>query len=237
MRTRRFIAAYQHLVREEQPIALLMAGHPHKIDGLLSGDSTSFLRRAARHNLGMVPRYDIIEAFNLTLQDARRDIEPDAIEEAADIIGGFPFMLQLLGYRTWNMAFGHDVLTVDDVRRGALVAQSELASRVFDATVCELSHADVEFLKAMAQDDGPSRQADVAKRLRKSSGHVSSYKKRLMDAGAPSVYLGAVTYTCGSLSVRVGTQYQTGCPCVQKKVRRCTLRYPNCRRGPFRTNS
>ena len=183
MRTRRFITAYQHLVREEQPIALLMAGLPHKIDGLLSGDSSSFLRRAARHTLGMVPRYDIIEAFNLTLQDARRDIEPDAIEEAADIIGGFPFMLQLLGYRTWNMAFGHDVLTVDDVRRGALVAQSELASRVFDATVCELSHADVEFLKAMAQDDGPSRQADVAKRLRKSSGHVSSYKKRLMDAG------------------------------------------------------
>jgi len=87
MRTRRFITAYQHLVREEQPIALLMAGLPHKIDGLLSGDSTSFLRRAARHNLGMVPRYDIIEAFNLTLQDARRDIEPDAIEEAADIIG------------------------------------------------------------------------------------------------------------------------------------------------------
>ena len=87
MRTRRFITAYQHLVREEQPIALLMAGLPHKIDGLLSGDSTSFLHRAARHNLGMVPRYDIIEAFNLTLQDARRDIEPDAIEEAADIIG------------------------------------------------------------------------------------------------------------------------------------------------------
>lgn len=89
----------------------------------------------------MVPRYDIIEAFNLTLQDAQRDIEPDAIEEAVDVIGGFPFMLQLLGYRTWNMAFGHDTLTVDDVRRGALVAQSELASRVFDATVRELSLA------------------------------------------------------------------------------------------------
>ena len=141
MRTRRFITAYQHLVREEQPIALLMAGLPHKIDGLLSGDSSSFLRRAARHNLGMVPRYDIIEAFNLTLQDARRDIEPDAIEEATDIIGGFPFMLQLLGYRTWNMAFGHDVLTVDDVRRGALGAHSERASRVFEAPVCERATA------------------------------------------------------------------------------------------------
>lgn len=58
-----------------------------------------------------------------------------------DVIGGFPFMLQLLGYRTWNMAFEHDTLTVDDVRRGALVAQSELASRVFDATVRELSLA------------------------------------------------------------------------------------------------
>lgn len=58
-----------------------------------------------------------------------------------------------------------------------------------------------------------------------------------MHAGAPSVYLGAVTYTCGSLSVRVGTQYQTGCPCVQKKTRRCTLRHPNCRRGPFRTSN
>lgn len=58
-----------------------------------------------------------------------------------------------------------------------------------------------------------------------------------MYAGAPSVYLGAATYTCGSLSVRVGTQYQTGCPRVQKKTRRCTLRHLNCRWRPFRTNS
>lgn len=54
-----------------------------------------------------------------------------------------------------------------------------------------------------------------------------------MHVGAPSVYLGAATYTCGSLSVRVGTQYQTGCPCVQKKTRRCTLPVPKLQAGAF----
>lgn len=69
------------------------------------------------------------------------------------------------------------------MRRGAGFAQEELESRVFDATLSELSPADIEFLPAMSRDEDKTLQANLKTRLAKSPSHVSIYKKRLLEAG------------------------------------------------------
>lgn len=69
------------------------------------------------------------------------------------------------------------------MRRGAGLAQEELESRVFDATLSELSPADIEFLLAMSRDEDKTLQANLKTRLAKSPSHVSIYKKRLLEAG------------------------------------------------------
>lgn len=178
------VTVYQHFVREDRRVALLMAGLPYRINRLLSGSSTSFLRRAARHDLGSIPRFEVEEGFRLTVEEGGRTIDQQALERAADAIGGFPYMFQLVGYRSWNAA--GDVcneLTVQDVERGTALAQEELETQVFEATLAELSQGDIAFLRAMASEQEPVERAAIAQRLGRSSSYVSTYKKRLLEAG------------------------------------------------------
>ncbi len=178
------VTTYQHFVRENKRVALLMAGLPHRVSNLLTGKSTSFLRRAAQHSLGSIPSYEVKEAFLLTVEDCGKTIDADALEVASDAIGGFPFMFQLVGYRSWNMARQSPAITVEHVRQGSKLAQEELEGRVFDATLSELSAKDVEFLRAMDPSDGAlTSRKQLMERLKKNTSHISTYKKRLLDAG------------------------------------------------------
>lgn len=54
---------------------------------------------------------------------------------------------------------------------------------MFDAELAELLKGDVAFLQAMARDEGETERADVAARLNRSSSYISTYKKRLLEAG------------------------------------------------------
>lgn len=177
------VTVYQHFVRENRKVALLMAGLPYRVSMLLLGKSTSFLRRAARHDLGSIPPYEVKEAFRLTVEDGGKTVEDAALDAAAAAIDGFPFMFQLVGYRSWNAARQNDVITAEDVRQGVLIAQEELEARVFDATYSELSKGDRTFLGAMSPDGTPTSRADIAARLGKGSSYVSTYKKRLLETG------------------------------------------------------
>ncbi len=174
---------YQHFVREGRKVALLMAGLPYNVSVLLSGESTSFLRRAFRHDLGSIPAHDIEEAFVVTIEGAGKAIEQAALSRAVEATGGFPFMYQLVGYRMWNASRGEGVITEKSVEAGVRLAQGELRRQVFDATFNELSDGDVDFLRAMLADEGETDSSALASRLGKSSGHVSTYKKRLLEGG------------------------------------------------------
>ena len=177
------VVTFQHFVREGKKVALFMAGLPHKITKLVSGESTSFLRRAARYALGPIPAYEVSEAFRLTIESAGKCIDDEALDHAVHAIGGFPYMFQLVGYRMWNAAMRTDSIGIKELDRGIRLAREELRARVFDATFAELTPADIAFLRAMAQDEGDSKRSDIKTRLGKSSSHVSIYKKRLMDDG------------------------------------------------------
>ena len=173
----------QHFVREDKRIALFMAGLPSNIYDLVSGKRTSFLRRASRYDLGSIPDYEVEEAFRLTVADGGKTIGQPAMNAAVAAIGGFPFMFQLVGYRSWNASKRNDELTERDISIGIRLAKEELKSKVFDATYTELSRGDRVFLNAMLLDDGATQQRDLSKRLGKNPSYVSSYKKRLLRQG------------------------------------------------------
>lgn len=177
------VAAFQHFLDEGKKVALIMAGLPYAVTSLLSGKSTSFLRRAARYELQALNDYEVEEALMRTMRDGGKSFEPDALEAAVNAVKGSPFMLQLVGYRVWRMAGDSDTVDVSIVNAAASVARKELDQRVYEAVWFELSEADKSFLLAMAEDPTITRQADLAGRLNKPSGHVSRYKKRLMQQG------------------------------------------------------
>lgn len=176
------VTTYQHFIREDRKVALLMAGLPHNVSALLSGKVTSFLRRASQYDLGGLFDDEVEEAFRLTVEEGGRVVEQDALDIAVHEIGGFPFMFQLVGYRAWNTARG-GVITKGDVTTGARLAREELSRRIFDSTYAELSKGDRAFLAAMLDDDGYTTRDSLMQRLGKTTSYISTYKKRLLEAG------------------------------------------------------
>lgn len=173
---------YQHFIREGKKVALLMAGLPHNVSRLRSGKHTSFLRRAFRQELGAISPEDVHEGYRMTLEGNGKTIDPIALDAAVRATKGFPFMFQLVGFRMWNASTTGQI-TEENVKVGVELAQSDLRRQVFDSTYSDLSKSDLLFLKAMLEDESESSLSDISDRLGKPSGHVSTYKKRMLEAG------------------------------------------------------
>ena len=177
------VTVYQHFVREGRKVALIMAGLPHKVSGLVSGESTSFLRRACQHRLAAVQDYEVAEALRQTIEGAGKSVEDEALEAAVEAIEGFPFMMQLVGYRAWQASGEGEAVTAADVERGVRLARGDMRYRVLKPTLDELSDCDLDFIAAMLEDSDGSLPADIGERLGRGTGHVSSYRRRLLDRG------------------------------------------------------
>ncbi len=174
---------FQLLVGEDRKVALLMAGLPYHASSLLLGKTTSFLRRAQQFKLKSIPDYAVMEAFRLTVQEAGKEIDEDALEYAVDAIGGFPYLFQLVGFRAWNASGTSEHLTLKDVKEGTQIAKAELRDRIFDSTIEELSQGDQEFLSAMSKTQEYTLRSDIASKTGRDSSWISRYKKRLLEAG------------------------------------------------------
>lgn len=174
---------YQHFIREQRGVALVMAGLPSNVDALVSNKSVSFLRRAQRHKLGLIPTPDVYDAVRRTVESAGKTIQDDALAECARAIDGFPYMLQLVGYRCWQAANDTNAITLDDAQRGIAAAKQDFEEHVIASTYRELSGVDIKFLSAMTVDKGESRLAEVARRMGVTSSYASKYRARLCAAG------------------------------------------------------
>ncbi len=184
------VTTYQHWIREDRRVSLLMAGLPYNVDALIKGESTSFLRRAERYDLKPLSDVDVKEAFKLTVEEGGRTIDRSSLEDAAKAIDGFPFMFQLLGYRAWRTAGSSPALTEEHIAMGADAARQRLKERVYDATYAELSEGDRAFLFAMLEDEDRTTRASLMERLGRPTGHISTYKRRLIQAGVIDETLG-----------------------------------------------
>lgn len=178
----RLTTVYQHFVSEDRNISLLMAGLPHRISTLLNGKSISFLRRANRVKLGRISNADVKIAFDQTVRLGGKEITNEALDEATLSIDGFPFMMQLIGYYTWEIA-KNNVIENSDVKKGIAIAKEDMENRILEATLTELSDRDIDFLKSMLEDEKLSRTTKIAARIGMSTGNVSTYKKRLLEQG------------------------------------------------------
>lgn len=176
-------AVYQHFVTEERKVALVMAGLPYHAHQLVTNKSISFLRRAVHADLGRVSDADVEAAFRSTVENAGKTVSERALDICVSAIEGFPYMLQLVGYRTW-VASGADA-EIDEkaAERGVHEAQREIEERILAATYRELSRGDVKFLRAMLPDAQESRMSDVAERMGVKYNYAANYKKRLLAQG------------------------------------------------------
>jgi len=175
----------QLLIREQRDIAAAFAGLPSSIRAILSDDRggpLTFLRRALRFDLGPVPLTAVEEAIRATIIDAGGTIDDECVETAAAATGGYPFLIQLIGYYTWRSAKAGNV-TATDVTTGIAAARRRLGNLVHDTALADLSSVDKTFLLAMATDDGPCQMKDIQTRMGVDRLYAGKYRQRLIAAG------------------------------------------------------
>ncbi len=177
------VTAYQHFVRENRRVALLLAGLPRNMSALIRDESASFLRRAQSVTLGLLPSFEARLAFERTCALAGKEVDDDALDVAVEAAGGFPFMVQLVGFRMWEAAVDDESISAAAALEGARLARLEFTERILGPTYRELSPGDRAFLRAMLDDDDVSALGDVAHRLERGNSYAAQYKRRLLDQG------------------------------------------------------
>lgn len=176
-------SVYQHFIIERRRVALVMAGLPSHVGALLANRSVSFLRRAQRHVLGRVSDADVADAFRRTTALTGKSLDAEALDSCTKATEGFPYMLQLVGFRSWQAAHDKDRIGLDDARMGIANARRDFEEHVLAPSYRELSPTDARFVGAMLQDATESRLADVALRMGVTSRYASTYRGRLQEAG------------------------------------------------------
>lgn len=175
-------ATVQHLIREDRNVALAMAGLPSSVSDLLNDEVLTFLRRATPFELHDVPLERVRDALRTTITQEGRSIADEALEEATQATGGYPFMIQLVGYHVWRKATG-DTIDLAAVRAGVPAARKRLGSTVHETALADLSDVDRTYLVAMSQDEEESSTGEVARRLGETPYYASTYRARLIAAG------------------------------------------------------
>lgn len=179
---RELASTVQHAFREGRNLAFVGAGLSASVSDIVNDEVLTFLRRAERHTLGPVRPSDVQRAFCEPIETAGRRIGDDALQIMVDGAGGYPFMLQLVGAQTWRLHPSEAEITVEDATFGVARARRRLGALIHEPALSAASDIDKSFLLAMAQDDGPSKMADIQQRLEVDVNYVSQYRLRLIAA-------------------------------------------------------
>lgn len=177
-------ADVQHFIREGLPIALLFAGLPAAVSDLLNEGVATFLRRADRIDLHAASIDETARSYEALFAEGGFSLESEIARAAAEATGGYPFLIQLVGHFLWRETETADgPVTVEMVERAAEAARRRNDRMVIEAALANASELDLEFLRAMAEDEGASATGDIGRRLGLKSNAVANYRTRLIDAG------------------------------------------------------
>jgi hypothetical protein len=179
---RELATSVQHAFREGRELAFVGAGLAATVSDTLNDDVLTFLRRAERYTLGSVARGDVARGFREPIESAGRTISDEALQIMIDGARGYPFLLQLVGAHAWRATPDEPEITVEDATRGVARARHRLGVLIHEPALASVSDVDKDFLIAMAQDDGPSKMADVQQRLDVDINYASQYRLRLIAA-------------------------------------------------------
>ena len=176
---RTFISTYQHLIREEYEVNLIMAGLPYVISSILKDKILTFLRRAKRVELQNVD----LALVRLSYDEVFRNMYTDSlIDTATNITKGYPYLFQLLGYYLWE-SYEEGKNEESILEATVIKSKVDLFENVHELVFDELSQKDKEFLVRMNLTGEGTKTADMIERLEKDKGYVSLYRNRLISHG------------------------------------------------------
>lgn len=180
---RTLAATYQHLAGDGKNIAIAMAGLPGAVSHVLNDKVLTFLNRAEKVHLGALRIGEVRAYYAKVFAEMGKNVSSEALDKAAQVTAGFPYLLQLVGYYLVEYTEGRGEITLDDVDQAFESARLDLDDDVFKTALQPLSDKDRAFLRAMAEDDGLSKTSDVQQRMGVDQKYVQVYRSRLIQSG------------------------------------------------------
>jgi hypothetical protein len=182
-RVRQFAIVYQQLLAEGYDLACIMAGLPQAISDVLNDDVLTFLRRAHQEFLTGIDFQLVLRDYRKVFTAAGYRCDEDALTELSRRTSGYPYLIQLLGYYAFKLAAPSQHLNLKMVSAALEHSKDDMAKAVHQPILASLSDREVSYLKAMAEDEGPSKTADITARLAVKPQYAATYRRRLVEAG------------------------------------------------------
>jgi len=180
-----FATVYQHAIRAGLNVALVMCGIPANINTLVDADTgpVTFLNRARRVDIDLLPMSAARAAFEQTIGiRATRAGEPDAIERMVKVARGYPFLIQEVGNKAWDVRPDADTISVADVEAVEGVAMAAMYDSVLQPIYRSLPPGLRRALYVLATDQHMTT-AQMATQLGREITAVSGIQQRLIQAG------------------------------------------------------
>ncbi len=175
----------QLLIRRGANVAFAFAGLPFSIDGVVNGKGLTFLQRAKQVTLTRLEDYQVQDSLEDTVRSSGMGIAPSLAEAITEAAAGYPFMVQLVGYHTWQAAVrrGSEAISAADVERGVQTARKDFDAMVIEPALRRLPNGQVAYLLAMAGcGEKFAASGEVAQAMGREVKDVSAFRKRLIDA-------------------------------------------------------
>jgi AAA ATPase domain len=176
--------ALQRLERDRVgPCVVALAGLPTLPAFIV--DAFSYGERLTYHELGNIEPSATAHAFAQPIGDAGHTINGDALARLVTASGGYPYLIQELGYHTLDAAADAPTVTLRHAETGIMIGRQRFEAGLYRARWSRLPTAERNFVTAMAavDTDRPVRTAEIAERLGKTTGAVSVVRASLIDRG------------------------------------------------------
>lgn len=174
-------SVYQVMLTQGLPIAMLMTGLPKNVQLLQTNRVLTFLLRSGMVELTTLEYFDVQAEYRKAFVTRDPQISATTIRQMAQLVAGYAYAFQLLGYLVWRSSDEH--ITLQTIERILPDYQSQLSRNSYVKVLSELSTVDQKFVVAMAEAPiYPVSTTYLGTQLQQSSGYIGMYRKRLIDA-------------------------------------------------------
>ena len=178
------IEALHKMVQRKLPITMVGAGLPQIAE--LAGDAKSYAERLFKFPaIGVLSPDDEGAALVRPAQDEDVDYTAEALDEAVQITGGYPYFLQELGYAVWTVAEG-PTITREDVIAAVPGYEAKLDESFFRVRLDRATELQRAYLRAMAQlGPDPQKASIVAEVMgpERTSENLAPTRAELINMG------------------------------------------------------
>lgn len=172
-------AALQLIVKRDQlPVAVYFAGLPGTRQVLRKAGT--FIERLGVEEIGELSAEAAALALVKPAADASVAIHDDALDHLLAAAGGYPYLVQLVGYHAWKEKATRRVITLADAKHGVIAARKEM-HEIFSARFEPLPPLQQAYLQAAARVGEVARVADIAAALRREQNQLASTRAALIN--------------------------------------------------------